>query len=583
MARDARKETAMTRRFLRRSGAAFVAAAIALSTVASAPVVSRVAPTARSAADTTEPVPQALATGQVQFKLVASGLSAPLGIVNAGDGSSRLFIVQRGGTIRVVLGNKLQPGSFMDISSKVRVGSERGLLGLAFHPDFETNRRLFVFYTRASDGDIVIARYLADPGLATVNEASEVILLTIEHTLRDNHNGGQLAFGPDGYLYAAVGDGGGAFDPDNNGQDKGVLLGKLLRLNVDGTGSGPNNAYGIPAGNPFAGATTGLDEIWDFGLRNPWRFSFDRQTDELWIADVGQGAWEEVNREATGAGGKNYGWDDMEGKHCAEAGCSSTGKTLPIAEYSHSFGCSVTGGYVYRGASQQDLVGHYVLADYCSGRIWTIAANSTALVFQRTYNLRVTSFGESETGELYAVDLSGGRLYRVVAPEFSDILNSQFLDDIHWLLYSGITAGCGGTRFCPTASVTREQMASFLARALKLPPTTQDFFSDDETSIHEQNINRIAAAGITTGCGGGRFCPRNNVTRAEFATFMVNALDLPPTATDYFTDDETSSHEPNINAFAKAGLTSGCGGGRYCPTQAVTREQMAAFLRRAFD
>jgi glucose/arabinose dehydrogenase len=574
----------MTRQAIRRLGTAVVTSVLAVATLGTSPTLSQVAPTGGAGGPGAEPpAPQALAVGQVQYKFITSGLSAPVGIVNAGDGSGRLFIVQRGGTVRVVKNNALQAGTFMNISTKVRVASERGLLGLAFHPDFETNRRLFVFYTRASDGDIVIARYLADPGLASVDEGSEVILLTIEHSSHDNHNGGQLAFGPDGNLYAAVGDGGGSGDPDNNGQDKGVLLGKLLRLNVDGTGVGPNGAYAIPAGNPFAGPIVGRDEIWDYGLRNPWRFGFDRQTGQLWIADVGQSDWEEVNREAAGAGGKNYGWDDMEGKHCYEAGCSSTGKTLPIAEYSHSFGCSVTGGYVYRGTTQLDLLGYYVLTDYCSGRVWTISATGTSLVYHRTYNLRVTSFGESESGELYAADLSGGRLYRVVAPEYSDILASSFIDDIHWLLYEGLTSGCGGTRYCPTEAVSRGQMASFIARALGLPAATQDHFTDDEDSVHEVDINRIAEAGITGGCGTNLYCPERNVSRAEMATFLVKALDLPPSGTNYFSDDGSSVHEPNINALAAAGLTTGCGGGKYCPSGAVTREQMAAFLHRAFE
>jgi glucose/arabinose dehydrogenase len=565
----------MIRHRHRRLGAV-LAAALCLAAAGSAPVLSRVAAPAAAP----EPVPQALSTGQVQFKYLLNGLSAPVGIVNAGDGSGRLFIVQRSGIVRVVKNDKLQAGSFMNISTKVRVSSEQGLLGLAFHPNFETNRRLFAYYTR-SDRTIVISRFLADPGLATVDEASEAVLLTIPHPTYDNHNGGQLAFGPDGYLYAAVGDGGGSGDPFNNGQDKGVLLGKLLRLDVNGTGAGPFDRYAIPPGNPFAGPVTGLDEIWDFGLRNPWRFGFDRATNALWIADVGQNVYEEVNREPAGTGGRNYGWDDMEGKHCFESGCSTAGKTLPIAEYTHSFGCSVTGGYVYRGSTQLDLVGHYVLADYCSGRVWTIPAAGTALTYHRTVGLRITSFGESEAGELYAVDLAGGRLYRVVAPEFSDILASQFIDDIHWLVYEGITSGCGGSRYCPTAAVTRAQMASFLARGLGLPAATTDYFDDDDGTLHEADINRIAKAGITSGCGPRAYCPGNNVSRAQMATFLAEGLDLLPTTTDFYTDDETSPHEPDINALAAAGLTSGCGDGKYCPSGAVTREQMAAFLHRA--
>jgi glucose/arabinose dehydrogenase len=564
----------MTRRVARRLGLLVAVVALASGTIAAPASLARTLDASPPAA----PQPAALAAGQLQLKFITSGLSQPIGIVNAGDGSNRLFIVQRRGVVRVVNGTSLQGAAFMNISSRVsQSGSERGLLGLAFDPDFETNRRLFVYYTQP-DGDIVIARYLADPGLATVNESSEVILLQIEHSTYSNHNGGQLAFGPDGYLYAATGDGGGSGDPLNNGQDiTDELLGKILRLNVDGS------SYTNPPDNPFVGQT-GDDEIWDYGLRNPWRFSFDRATNNLWIADVGQNNWEEINREpASSPGGVNYGWDDMEGKHCHESGCSFAGKTLPIAEYSHSLGCSVTGGYVYRGTTQLDLVGNYVLADYCSGRLWTIPATGTALTQRLDTSLSITSFGEGESGELYAVDLGGGRLYRVVAPEFSDILASSFIDDIHWLLYEGITFGCDGTRFCPTEPVTRGEMASFLSRVLNLPTSPTDYFTDDEGSVHEGAINEIAHAGITGGCAAGQYCPERNVTRGEMATFLVRALDLPPSATDYFTDDESSTHEANINAFRAAGLTTGCTATTYCPNSNVTREQMAAFLHRAFD
>ncbi len=570
----------MTRQLRRRLGSLVTIAVLATGAIGAPGALARTSTTAGEPA----PAPTALAAGQLQFKFIDSGLSTPVGIVNAGDSSGRLFIVQQRGVVRVVKNNAVQAGSFMNIASKVsQSGNERGLLGLAFDPDFETNRRLFAYYTRASDGDIIISRFLADPGLATVNEGSEVLLLRIEHSTYPNHNGGQLAFGPDGFLYAAIGDGGGSGDPSNNGQDKNTLLGKLLRINPDGTGSGPYNTYSVPSDNPFVGEA-GYDEIWDYGLRNPWRFSFDRATSNLWIADVGQNRYEEVNREsASSPGGVNYGWDDMEGKHCYESGCSSAGKTLPIAEYGHTLGCSVTGGYVYRGTTQLDLVGNYVLGDYCSGRVWTIPAGGTTLTQRLDTSLSISSFGESESGELYAVDASGGRLYRVVAPEFSDILASSFIDDIHWLFYAEITFGCGGTRYCPRDPVTRAEMASFLTRVLDLPPSPTDYFSDDESSLHEGAINSLARAGITGGCATNQYCPERNVLRGEMATFLVRALEIAPTATDYFTDDGSSSHEANINALRAAGLTSGCSATTYCPNAIVTREQMAAFLHRAFD
>ena len=423
-----------------------------------------------------------------------------------------------------MLNGKLQAGSFLDITDRVLAGGERGLLGLAFHTDFASNRFLYAFYTRA-DGDLVISRFTANVGLAAASGTTEQILLRIEHSANSNHNGGQLAFGPDGYLYVGTGDGGGGGDPDGNGQSIGTLLGKILRIDVDGTGAGTFGNYAIPGTNPFVGVT-GADEIWDFGLRNPWRFSFDRATDALWIGDVGQGDWEEIDREPAGdPGGRNYGWNVMEGAHCYNATtCDQTGKTLPIAEYSHSFGCSVTGGFVYRGSTQPDLVGQYVFADYCSGRIWTIPAGGTAKTERLQASVNISSFGESEGGELYATHL-GGALYRVVAPPFSDITSSSFLDDINWLYYAGITTGCGGGLYCPLANVSRAQMASLLVRALDLPPTTTtDYFTDDAGSIHEADINAFRAAGITSGCGPGLYCPLGNVTREQMAAFLGRAL-----------------------------------------------------------
>jgi len=327
--------------------------------------------------------------------------------------------------------------------------------------------------------------------------------------------------------------------------------------------------------------------VWDIGLRNPWRASFDRGTGALWIADVGQGDYEEINREAAGTGGRNYGWDCREGKHTFNdpspgLGCGAT-LTDPIAEYTHvDQNCSVTGGYVYRGSIQADLVGQYVLGDYCSGRMWTIAANGTSLLFHRDTGALISSFGEAENGEVYMTDHLG-RLYRVVAPPFTDIANSAFYNDILWIYAEGITGGCGGGKYCPNASVTREQMASFLARALRLPAATRDYFTDDNASPHEGDINRVARAGITGGCAANRYCPRSDVTREQMASFLVRALRLPSTSTNYFDDDNDSIHENQINALARSGITGGCDARRYCPGADVTRGQMAAFLHRGFD
>jgi glucose/arabinose dehydrogenase len=529
--------------------------------------------------------PTALVSGQLTVVRVTGGLSSPLGVTHAGDGSGRLFVVERGGLVRVVKGNTLQSGSFLDLRGPVSAGGERGLLNIAFHPDFETNRFVYVYYTR-SDGDILVSRLTANSARTKVDPATERVLLRIEHSQHSNHNGGSMAFGPDGYLYLGTGDGGGAGDPLENGQDiTNELLGKILRIDVDGSGAGPFGRYGIPADNPFVGKT-GDDEIWAYGMRNPWRISFDRSTGNLFIADVGQSRREEVNREsATTAGGRNYGWDQMEGSLCYEpsTGCDKSGKVLPTAEYSHSLGCSITGGYVYRGA-HRDLQGMYVFGDFCSGRIWTMPNAGNAITVRRDTSLSISSFGESEAGELYVTDL-GGALYRVIAPEFTDIANSPFLDAIHWLLYERITVGCGDGKFCPRAAVTREQMAIFLVRAFDHPSTGTDYFTDDEGLSGESAINALRAAGITSGCAPSLFCPTRAVTREQMAIFLVKELKLPlaPSGTDYFDDDDGRSGESSINALAHAGITGGCGTRKYCPTASVTREQMAAFLRRAIE
>jgi glucose/arabinose dehydrogenase len=350
----------------------------------------------------------------------ASGLSALTQVTNAGDGSNRLFLVEQRGTIRVYEDGKLKSGYFMDIRSKVEDGGERGLLGLAFDPDFDTNHRIFVYYTR-NGGDVVLSRYTTNSAGTNVDEGTHSPLLLIEHSSATNHNGGALVFGPDGFLYVGIGDGGGTGDPGNDAQQPSKnFLGKILRINPDGSGGGDFDRYSIPASNPLFGGDPDNDEVWAWGLRNPWRIAFDRVTDELFIADVGQSKWEEINREPGGfGGGRNYGWRVMEGKHCYHASsCSLSGDTLPIAEYSHSGGnCSITGGHVYRGSLEPQLAGHYVFADWCSGKIWSMPhdGDGSDKVVRRDSSQHITSFGESEGGEIYAVT-SNGRLYRVYVP-----------------------------------------------------------------------------------------------------------------------------------------------------------------------
>jgi len=347
----------------------------------------------------------------IALQLVVSGLQRPVAVRAADDGSGRLFIVEQPGRIRIFDVDGLRSTPFLDIANRVRdTSNEQGLLGLAFHPEYARNGRFFVNYTDLS-GDTVIAEYTrseSDTNLS--NPSSEAIIMTIQQPF-SNHNGGDLAFGPDGYLWIATGDGGGGGDPQGNGQNPETLLGKLLRVDVDN-----GSTYTIPPDNPFNDDPEARDEIWALGLRNPWRFSFDRSTGDLYIGDVGQGSWEEIDFETgTDPGGRNYGWATMEGSHCfVNSNCSTDGLTLPVAEYSHALGCSVTGGYVYRGTRFPALRGLYLYGDFCSGTVWGLApagpGDWTVAVVGQT-GVSISSFGEDESGELYLTDLSTGSVY----------------------------------------------------------------------------------------------------------------------------------------------------------------------------
>jgi glucose/arabinose dehydrogenase len=358
------------------------------------------------------------ATG-VTLTAVVGGLSDPVLVTNAGDGSGRLFVVEQGGRIRVIKGGVLLPTPFLDISDVVSKGGEQGLLGLAFHRDYVHNGRFYVNFTRA-DGDTAINEYRVSSNPDVAARSTGRRLLTIDQPY-DNHNGGGIAFGPNGYLFIGMGDGGGAGDPGNRARNINSLLGKMLRIDVNGTS--PGRAYRIPPSNPYVGRA-GLDEIYSIGLRNPWRWSFDRKTGDLWIGDVGQYRYEEIDRStsATGRGrGVDYGWHVMEGRHCyiPSTGCSTAGKIPPVVEYSHSQGCSVTGGFVYRGHAVPALSGRYVFSDFCSGTIWTISAGARAPASKTVLmdtGLSVSSFGEDQGGELYVVDWAGGTVYRFEAP-----------------------------------------------------------------------------------------------------------------------------------------------------------------------
>jgi glucose/arabinose dehydrogenase len=346
--------------------------------------------------------------------LIADGFTSPVAIAHAGDGSDRLFVVEKPGVIRVVAGGDLLPDPFLDIRDRVEAGgSEQGLLGLAFHPSFSTNGWFFVNYT-GRNGTTTVSRFQVEPGAIAGDPALEEIVLTQPQPAA-NHNGGHLAFGPDGYLYIGLGDGGAAGDQFGNGQNGATWLGAMLRIDVD------QLPYTVPPDNPFIGDDAVVDEIWAIGLRNPWRYSFDRLTGELYIADVGQGQYEEVNLQpATGRGGENYGWPIMEGAHCyppGSSGCDQAGLTPPLVEYDHSQGCSVTGGYAYRGSDSPSAHGLYLFGDYCSGRIWGLVSlpGSEPRVAELTrVDFRLSSFGEDEGGELYLVAIDTGELYHLV-------------------------------------------------------------------------------------------------------------------------------------------------------------------------
>ena len=332
-------------------------------------------------------------------------------ITHAGDGSGRLCVLEQAGTIKVFQSGSTDQSVFLDIRSKVFFSGERGLLGLAFHPGFETNRRFFVNYTRLPDGATVIAEYHASAADPNVADPAETVLLTIAQPY-PNHNGGMIAFGPDGYLYIGMVDGGNANDPGDRAQNVEELLGKILRIDVDHPASA-TQLYSSPADNPFAGAVAGRDEIYAYGFRNPWRYSFDRQNGDLMAGDVGQNVIEEIDRVVKGG---NYGWRTFEGTRCTgnDPTCDPSPFIMPITQYDHSGGrCSVTGGYVYRGSRGTLPPGSYVYGDFCSGEIFLLEGTQVSLLASPGFSL--SSFGEDAEGELYVVDYSGV-VYLIAAP-----------------------------------------------------------------------------------------------------------------------------------------------------------------------
>jgi glucose/arabinose dehydrogenase len=389
------------------------AAAVLLLGIVPLPAAASVRP-APVTSGSTAPV---LAAADIAIVPYETGLTRPVFITSARDGTGRTFIVQQGGQILVRKNGAILPTPLLDIHTRVTDSGEQGLLGMAFHPSYKTNRKFYVNYINL-DGDTVIREYktqVANPDRADTASARTILKVRQPYS---NHNGGMLAFGPGGYLYIGLGDGGGAGDPGNRAQNLDTMLGKMLRIDINRATLGRN--YAVPKSNPYVGRA-GLNEIWQSGLRNPWRYSFDRKTGTLWIGDVGQAKWEEVDRAVhtdTGSGrGYNWGWRVMEGAHCFKpaSGCNRTGKRLPFVEYSHSSNgrCAVTGGYVYRGSRIPSLVGYYVYGDYCSGEIWAVRANDPTKRVRLVgtgSGRRISSFGEDANGELFVVDLNGSVL-----------------------------------------------------------------------------------------------------------------------------------------------------------------------------
>jgi len=567
----------------------------------------------------------------VQLTQLPGSLDSPLDVVNAGDGSGRLFVVEQTGHIRLFKNGAFNATDFLDIHTVVNYdGGERGLLGAAFHPNYVNNGFFYVYYTDLSSPvyNLTIARYTvsADPDVA--DPASAQIVLQIPHPVNTNHNGGNLVFGPvDHYLYMGTGDGGGGGDVPNNAQNKNILLGKLLRIDVDGTGAVPCGQstpmpYAIPPTNPFVGVA-GCDEIWAYGVRNPWRFEFDRETADMIMADVGQELYEEVDfQPASSAGGENYGWHLMEGLHCYNppTNCDDGSLTLPVLEETHANGwCAIVGGFRYRGAAIPGLTGVYLYGDLCLGEIWAATESAGIWTAQRLLDpsLTISSFGQDEAGELYVVDL-GGAVYRidpisnptptitnlspdtVIAgdPGFTlDVFGTGFVNEstVQWNGADRATTFVSSTHL--TATITAGDIAAAGIVSIDvfnpLPgggtSGAQSFYVN--TNFLDVPINYFAAAyidaifnaGITVGCDVRLFCPERTTSRAEMAVFLLKAKfgssHVPPDPVQIFPDVPNDAFAAAwIDELGTLQITAGCGGGLYCPDAPVSRAEMAVFL-----
>lgn len=410
-----------SRRLARTAAVALIALAIgACTTTSPGPATPgpTVGPGPTNVPGTTPSAPASAAASAVPFDATRVVISlepfarvpgGPLAITAPHDGSGRLFVASQDGRAWVV-GADGSTGStpLLDVRGRITSGGERGLLGLASHPAFPSDPRVFVDYTDRNGNTVVSSFRLDASDPDRLDAGSEVVVFQATQPF-PNHNGGALAFGPDGDLYISLGDGGSGGDPQGNGQNLDAVLGKVLRIDVDHPAAG--SEYGIPADNPFAGDPSKRHEIWLYGLRNPWRMSFDRATGDLWIGDVGQGSREEVDVARAGVGGLNFGWNRMEGNSCFQPalGCDRAGLTLPVVDYGHDLGCVVIGGVVYRGSRYPILRGGYVYADYCSGRAWVLdpAASTPVAVEVGNIGGGVAAFGEDETGEVYVANLDG--------------------------------------------------------------------------------------------------------------------------------------------------------------------------------
>jgi glucose/arabinose dehydrogenase len=533
-------------------------------------------------------LPTPLDPSRISFQEAATGLTSPVLITNAGDGSGRIFVVEQTGNIRILKNGSLLGTPFLNVSSLIKSGAEQGLLALAFHPSYKTNGIFFVVYTApvatdAIGANLVLEKFSvsANPDLA--NPGSGVVLLSISHPSQSNHNGGTLAFGGDGYLYWSTGDGGSGGDPPNNSQQLNNLLGKILRLDVNS-----GSPYGIPTSNPFYSNPnpTIKKEIWAYGLRNPWRLSFDRLTHDLYIGDVGQSAREEVDFQlASSAGGQNYGWRVMEGSSCynSPGGCDQSGKILPVTEYDHSVGCSITGGYVYRGSNFPSLGGHYFYGDYCSGRLFSLF-NDPILGWQSIqladtpYN--ISTFGEDEQGELYLSDLGTGKLYNIRYLEIPTVLSSARAGanptdqtNVNFTVtFSHTVTGVDMSDFTLTTTGVSGAAVSGVSGSGSVYTVSVNTGTDNGTA----RLNVIDDDSIKTAGSyplGGAGAANGNFTTGEVYTVLKTTFFDVPTSNPYWDDVET--------LYAN-GLTAGCSLTplNFCPDQIMDRAQSAVFTLR---